>query len=133
MSRILEALQSAEVSREDGTDPPGLEPGRIRLTVKQRVAIRALLRTPTVEEAAIAAGVTERTLRRWLGRPGFVAEYYATGRVEIETAAARVEVATKSALAALGEARDLLQAVRDRATRRTKDSPTADDVVDADR
>jgi hypothetical protein len=41
------------------------------LTPKQGQAIDALLREPTLARAAAAAGVNDRTLRRWLVEPAF--------------------------------------------------------------
>ncbi len=41
------------------------------LTHKQRKAITALLATQTIGEAAKLAGVSERTLTRWLAKPEF--------------------------------------------------------------
>lgn len=48
-------------------------------------AIAALLIEPTIERAAAACGVGEKTLRRWLARPDFV-ERYRAARQEILTA-----------------------------------------------
>lgn len=42
-----------------------------KLTPKQEQAIRALLTSKNVGEAAVAAGVSERTLYRWLTDPAF--------------------------------------------------------------
>ncbi len=127
MSRIWDALQKVEELRDAGDFHRLMVPGRLRLTPKQRVSIHALLRTTTIEEAAVAAGVTETTLRRWLGKPGFVTEYYLTGRREIEDAMTRLDTATGTALSVLEQARDLLADVRrraDRAGSRNPDAPT---------
>ena len=43
----------------------------VSLTAKQHRAIAALISSPTVGEAAKAAGVSERTLARWMGDPDF--------------------------------------------------------------
>ncbi len=109
MSKIWDALQKVEELRDLGGGAGAVVlPERIRLTPKQRVAIQALLRTATLEDAAEAAGVSEMTLRRWLGRPGFVAEYYYAGRRDIEEAMARLDAATQTAMDVLEQARDLL-------------------------
>jgi len=109
MSKIWDALQKVEDLRDLGGGAGAVVvPERIRLTPKQRVAIQALLRTATLEEAAEAAGVSQMTLRRWLGRPGFVAEYYYAGRRDIEEAMARLDSATQTAMEVLEQARDLL-------------------------
>jgi hypothetical protein len=48
------------------------------LPMKWRKAVEALLSCPTVGEAATAAGVSRRTLGRWLLCPGFL-DAYRTG------------------------------------------------------
>ncbi len=117
MSRIWDALQKVEKLRDVESVAATALPDRMRLTDKQRVAIRALLRTSTIGEAASAAEVTEVTLRRWLSRPAFVAEYYTAGREEIESSMRRLDAATETAMGVLEQARDLMEAVRIRAER----------------
>ncbi len=39
--------------------------------LREEAAIRALMTNPTVEAAAVATGVGQSTLRRWLSRPEF--------------------------------------------------------------
>ena len=41
------------------------------LTSKQGQAVEALLREPTATKAAMAVGINERTLRRWMAAPVF--------------------------------------------------------------
>lgn len=41
------------------------------LSPKQSKAVESLLRGDTVERAAVAAGVTSRTVQKWLNEPGF--------------------------------------------------------------
>ena len=53
-----------EMSAKSGQALPGLTP-------RQSQAVEALLREANVSRAAAAAGVNERTLRRWLEEPGF--------------------------------------------------------------
>lgn len=118
MSRILEALNQVEESRDRDEAPEAGILG-VQLTAKQQVAIRALLRTSTVEEAAAAAGIPDRTLRRWLSRPGFVAGYYAAGRLEIESSLRRLEKATEAAAAVLEQTREILRGLRESAKQRT--------------
>ena len=55
-----------------GDDGTPADPG---LTARQEGAIAALLVQPTIEKAAQAAGVGERTLFRWLKEPAFAAAY----------------------------------------------------------
>ncbi len=117
MSRIWDALRKVEQLRGVDEAAAVALPDHIRLTKKQSLAIRALLRTSTLEEAASAAEVTEVTLRRWLGRPAFVAEYYRAGRGEIEESMRRLDAATESAVAVLEKAREVMGAVGARVER----------------
>lgn len=57
-----------------------------KLSRKQEQAISGLLATPTVSEAAEAAGVGESTLRRWMKDDGFVEEYRIARRQSIAVA-----------------------------------------------
>ena len=75
-----------------------------KLSRKQDQAIAALLGAPTVAAAAVQAGVGERTLRRWLKEPGFLAAYRNARRELVEGAVGRVQ-------AAAGQAVDMLLAV----------------------
>jgi inactivated superfamily I helicase len=52
-----------------------------RLTRKQEKAISALVSSRTNEEAAAAAGVTVRTLYRWLNKPVFQAALLRARRI----------------------------------------------------
>ncbi len=132
MSRIWEALQKVEKARDEEVEAVvPVEVGRMRLTPKQQVAVQALLRTSTLEEAAVAAEVTEMTLRRWLGRPGFVAEYYAAGRAEIERSMQRLDRATETAAAVLAQANRLLGGVRERAELASNGAKTEGEPVAA--
>jgi transposase-like protein len=133
MSRIWDALQKVEDLREAVPGQAPVDEEQTGLTVTQRTAIQALLRTATIAEAAQAVGVTDRTLRRWLARPGFVAAYYAAGRAEIETSLQRLGHSTETALAVLAEARELLQGVRDRTARRSREGADAPRPDDPDR
>lgn len=45
------------------------------LTSKQEAAITALLSCPTIVEAAAEVGVNEKTIRRWMKEPAFLAAY----------------------------------------------------------
>lgn len=61
----------------DDGEQPAPEPG---LTPRQEAAISALLSQPTIEKAAAAAGVGERTLYRWLREPAFRSAYHQARR-----------------------------------------------------
>src|SRR5262245_60449466 len=68
-----------------------------KLPRKQEAAISALLTAASITSAAAQVGVSEKTLRNWLKRPGFAAAY----------AAARHEVLDRTViwmLAATGKA-----------------------------
>lgn len=47
---------------------------------REEQALVALLTEPTIEAAATACGIGERTLRRWLADPDFAAAYAAARR-----------------------------------------------------
>src|SRR5262245_17197290 len=49
-------------------------------------AIAALLAEPTIGQAAKAAGISDKTLRRWLKEPAFSAEYRAARRQAVDHA-----------------------------------------------
>jgi hypothetical protein len=68
---------------------------------KAEAAVAALLREPTVEAAARRAGVSERTLRTWLGDPAFLAAYRAARRQLVEAAVAKLQGAAGEAVDAL--------------------------------
>lgn len=57
-----------------------------KLSRKQEQAISGLLATPTVSEAASAAGVGESTLRRWMKDDGFAEEYRIARRQSVAAA-----------------------------------------------
>ena len=48
----------------------------VNLSTKKRRAIVALLECPRIEDAAQSAGVSDRTIYRWLRDPVFVAELH---------------------------------------------------------
>src|SRR5207253_435980 len=72
-----------------------------RMSRRREQAIAALLTRPTVAEAAQAAGVAERTLRRWFRDPAFAAEYRAAQRQSLEAAIGSLQGAAMEAVAAL--------------------------------
>jgi hypothetical protein len=72
-------------------------------TSRQEKAIIALLNEPTTKEAAMAAGVSEVTLWRWLQNPEFRASYMEVRRVAVQRAIARTQVATSEAVETLRE------------------------------
>jgi len=107
MSKIWDALQKVEQNRDGDPVTPVQVVGRIGLTQKQLVAVRALLETDAMTKAAELSGVTERTLRKWLEQPGFVAAYYDAGRAQWAQSVQRLRALTGDAVevlrAALGD------------------------------
>ena len=73
----------------------------VELNGKHRRAIAALLTSRTVEQAAIAAGVGERTLYRWLDDPDFRAAYTDASRQLLAETVGRLRAATGEAVDAL--------------------------------
>src|SRR4051812_48192608 len=57
--------------------PRGKMVGPDGLTPRQRMAVQALLQEPTIQRAAVLAGVNARTLRRWTHEPAFQRAYHA--------------------------------------------------------
>jgi DNA-binding MurR/RpiR family transcriptional regulator len=73
------------------------------LTAKQQRAIESLLREPTVQAAAEAAGVSKATIFRWLACPGFSAAYReARGRL-LESTLTALQAASTDAVTCLRE------------------------------
>lgn len=73
-----------------------------KLSRYQESAISALLTEPTVAEAAEKAGVSERTLRRWLSdSPEFVGAYRRARLQVVEAAISHLQQASAEAVATL--------------------------------
>jgi hypothetical protein len=68
---------------------------------KRELAIAALLTCPTIGAAANAAGLGEKTLRRWLHDPAFAATYAAARRQALEHTVGALQGATGAAVEAL--------------------------------
>ena len=64
---------------------------------KAEQAIAALLTRPSIEDAARVAGVSEKTIRRWLQEPQFNARYLQARRDSVHQATARMQQATGAA------------------------------------
>ena len=64
---------------------------------KMEAAISALLTRPSIEDAARVAGVAEKTLRRWMREPRFIAQYLRARREGVNQAIARMQQATGAA------------------------------------
>jgi hypothetical protein len=61
-------------------------------------AVAALLTEPTLEQAALAVGTTEKTLRRWMTDEAFLQQYRLARQQLVEGAIARIQSATGRAL-----------------------------------
>lgn len=61
------------------------------LSLKQERAMAALLSEPTVEKAAVAAGVSKQTLYRWLDEPAFGATFRKLRRQSFSHAISRTQ------------------------------------------
>jgi hypothetical protein len=64
---------------------------------KAEQAIAALLTRPSIEDAARVAGVSEKTIRRWLQEPQFNARYLQARRDSVHQATARMQQAAGAA------------------------------------
>lgn len=69
-----------------------------RFTRAQTLALAALLSSRTIAEAATAAGVNERTLRRWLTSKAFASAYRAAARTVAYEASTAVLAAQAEAV-----------------------------------
>jgi len=73
------------------------------LTPKQERALDALLRSPSIQAAAVAAGCGTSTLRRWLGTPVFDTAYQAARARLLETTLNQLQSVGAAAIEALHE------------------------------
>ena len=71
-----ESSDSGGQGEADAADPDASD----GLTAKQSKAVEALLGEPTLARAAVVAGVSERTLRRWQHEGAFRLAYYRARR-----------------------------------------------------
>jgi hypothetical protein len=69
----------------------------------KEAAILALLSSRSIEEAARAAGVTARTLHRWITEPGFNAAFREARRAVFFQAIARLQQMSAAAATTLGK------------------------------
>lgn len=104
MSKIWDALQKVEKNRDGEPGAAERVPGRAPLTQKQLAAVRGLLEADSLANAAEISGVTERTLRKWLEQPGFMAAYYAAGEAHLAQSLPRLRAATSDAIEVLRSA-----------------------------
>ncbi len=72
-----------------------------KLDSKKHAAISALLTNATIEKAALAVGVSEKTLWRWLQLPEFSAAYQQARTEVLEQTISVLHKATGAAVAAL--------------------------------
>ena len=72
-----------------------------KLTRKAEQAIAALLEHPTMAEAALSCGVSERSLWRWLQRDDFRKRYREAQRAVVDSAITKLQAATMRAVETL--------------------------------
>src|SRR5919199_5776056 len=73
-----------------------------KLTPKQELLIAALLSSPTIQDAAKTAGVSETSAHRWLRTDeGFTAAYLKARREAVGQAIARLQQLSSGAVAGL--------------------------------
>lgn len=70
---------------------------------KYQTAIAALMTAPRQADAAAAAGISERTLERWMVRPDFRRLYRAARSAAVEQAVSQLQTFSSSAVAVLVE------------------------------
>ena len=70
---------------------------------KKEDAVIALLSHRSIEEAARAIGVAEKTLRRWMREPDFDAAYRAAKRASFGQSVARLHHLSTAAVSTLGK------------------------------
>jgi transposase-like protein len=75
-----------------------------KLGRRKEAAIAALLSTRTIEEAARQAGISSRTLLRWLKDPEFREEWLSARRQSLSQATARLQNAAGAAASLLTKA-----------------------------
>ncbi|MBI1763120.1 MAG: hypothetical protein HYR56_16960 [Acidobacteria bacterium] len=75
----------------------------IKLTAKQVRAIEALLSERTIADAAVAAGVGEASLYRWLNDPAFDKAYKSARSRLLETTLTRLQHVSSDAVKTLHE------------------------------
>ena len=79
-------------------------PGGSKFHQKDQMAILCLLSEPTIEAAAVKAGISHATMSRWLLRSDFQAAYSAARRRTFEASLARLQNLTGKATEALRRA-----------------------------
>jgi len=77
-----------------------------QITRNQKRAINALLKYPTVEQAAGAIGVNSRTVFRWLDDPGFRLELSRVEGEALDRIGRRLLVMSEQALSAIQDILD---------------------------
>jgi len=70
---------------------------------KKEAAIMALFTHRTMEEAAVACGVSPSTLSRWLKEPDFQAAYHEAKRAAFAQSISRLHQMTSAAVSTLGK------------------------------
>jgi hypothetical protein len=74
------------------------------MTAKQQKAIEALLSEPSIRQAAVLAGLGEKTIRRWLRCPEFSRAYQEARQQVFADALSDLRAATRDSVDALRKA-----------------------------
>jgi hypothetical protein len=79
-------------------------PAAAKLTRRQEQAIVCLMTHPTIEQAAAAAGVTSRAIRKWVKQPHFQAAYQSERRRAVDQGLGQLQHGMPAAVAILADA-----------------------------
>lgn len=101
MSKIWDALKKVEQNRDGEPTHAVRRTNGVALTQKQALAIRFLLECDSLSLAAKNCGVAERTLRKWLDQPEFVAAYCDAGEELMARSLQRLRAASNDAVEVL--------------------------------
>ena len=104
MSRIWDAMKQAERERELHVVPDDL--AQQPLSKRQMSALDALVDCPTMAEASARSGISERTLRRWLAEPRFMAVFRRMTFARCGEAVVALQAASTDAVRVLRQALD---------------------------
>lgn len=74
-----------------------------KLSRNQELAIAALLSNPSIPGAASAAGISERSLYRWLADDGFQKDYKKARRKVVQQAITQIQASISAAVQTLKE------------------------------
>jgi hypothetical protein len=102
MSKIWDAMKQAERERELHVVPDDV--AARPLSARQLSALTALADAATIGEASRRSGISERTLKRWMSEPRFMATYRRISFARCGEAVASLQAASVDAVRVLREA-----------------------------